>query len=132
MNACEVCQEAAPPRATLCKRCRKLVNRVDTRGRANTQARIAALKRAWDGRAFRCYYTGAALDDTDPSDPRYLSFDHTTPRKGEDVVAAARCINDMKSDMSEDEFRNIVIQLASRFQGGESDAGVLNLKHWRR
>lgn len=44
----------------------------------------------------------------------------------------AATINDMKSDMDNDEFRAMVVQLANRFGGGEFDEGVFNLRYWKR
>lgn len=38
----------------------------------------------------------------------------------------------VKSDMADDEFRAMVLQLAKRFSGGEFDEGMFNLKHWKR
>lgn len=46
------------------------------------------------------------------------------------VVAAL--INDMKLDLSDDEFRTMVIQLANYFNGGKFDESAFNLKHWKR
>jgi len=54
------------------------------------------------------------LVETNPEDPRYITFDHRIPRQEDDIVVAAACINDMKSDLSEDEFKAIVVQLARR------------------
>jgi len=93
---------------------------------------MQALKRAWDGEGFRCYYSGIRLVEDNPKDPRYLTFDHRTPRQESDVVVAAAVLNDMKSDMTEDEFKAMIIQLASRFKGGRFDENVFNLEYFRR
>lgn len=129
---CKVCKSVVHPLAQVCKRCKKLVDRVDTRRKANKLARVAALKSAWDGEGFRCRYSGVRLVENDHRSPRYLTFDHRTPREEDDVVVACACLNDMKSDLTEGEFRAVVMQLASRFQGGPFDERVLNLKHWKR
>ena len=47
-------------------------------------------------------------------------------------VVAAACINDMKTDMSENEFRAVVIALSKAFQGGTIDEKIFNLKYWKR
>lgn len=93
---------------------------------------MRALQRAWDGESFRCYYTGITLVEDNPKDPRYLTFDHLTPRNETDIVVAAAVINDMKSDMSDGEFRAMVLELAKRFRGGKFDERVFNLKYWKR
>ena len=131
-SECAICSTPRHRLAELCKRCKWLVDRVDIRGKANKQARRRALADAWDGTSFRCYYSGIALVDDNRRDPRYLTFDHLTPRVEDRVVACAACINDMKSDLAENEFRAVVIQLAHRFQGGQFDGRCLNLKFWKR
>jgi hypothetical protein len=93
---------------------------------------MRALKQAWDGQSFRCHYTGVRLVENNHRDPRYLTFDHRIPRKEAGVVLACACLNDMKSDLDEAEFRRVVIELAKRFQGGALDEAVLALKHWKR
>ncbi len=95
-------------------------------------ARAKALREAWDGEGFRCYYTGVRLVEDSHSDPRYITFDHLTPREESKIVMVSAAINDMKSDLSDGEFRRLVLQLASRFNGGKFVARAFNLKHWKR
>ena len=114
---CEVCDAETHPLARLCKRCKRFVDRIDIRRKPNKQSRIEALRGAWDGEWFQCYYTGVRLEENDFKHPRYLTFDHKTPRDEDDVVIAAMCINDMKTDLSEDEFRAVVLGLARKFEG---------------
>lgn len=127
-----VCGSPTHRLAELCKGCKRLRDRVDARRRSNRAARVSALQQGWDGEGFRCYYTGIRLIEDDHHDPRYLTFDHRTPRNDDDVVVCAACINDMKSDMTEGEFREVVLQLASRFSGGSFNEKALSLEHWRR
>ncbi len=61
-----------------------------------------------------------------------MSFDHRTPREEDDIVVTAACINDMKTDMSENEFRAVVIALSKVFQGGIIDEKIFNLTYWKR
>jgi hypothetical protein len=131
-SECPVCGAGRHPLAKFCQRCRNLINRVDTRRKPDREARARALKQAWDGSAFRCYFSGVRLVESGSRDPRYLTFDHLVPRREETVVVAAACINDMKSDLSESEFRAVVRALASRFDGGEFDEHVFNLRHCKR
>lgn len=101
---------------------------------SNKDARMRALKTAWDPKlkAFRCHYTGVVLEEEDHKDPLYLTFDHRTPRQEDDIVIAAACINDMKSDLTEDEFKSVVKQLARRFNGEDFDETVLKFACWKR
>lgn len=132
---CEICGVGIHKYAVYCRRCKKLLDRLDTRKRSATdkEARVEALKRAWDGNCFRCHYSGAILSDADYHSPRYLTFDHRTPGNEQDIVVAASCINDMKSDMDETEFKAVVSALAARFNEGKNfEESLLNLQHWRR
>ena len=130
---CPICKSSLHhPLATYCKRCKRLLDRVDIRKKPDKEARVRALQKAWDGEGFRCYYSSIKLVEDNPKDPRYITFDHLTPRKESDIVVVAAVINDMKSDMSDDEFRLMVLQLAIRFKGGKFDERVFNLKHWKR
>jgi len=103
-RSCDICDSPIHPLATFCKRCKKIIDRIDIRKKPDKKARIDALKRAWDGKSFRCYYSGIELDENNHRNPRYLTFDHRIPRKEDDLVVASACINDMKSDMTEEEF----------------------------
>ena len=131
-QVCEICEEEKHRQAHFCKRCRKLINRGNRRTQVDKKARVQALKIAWDGKGFRCYFSGIRLVEDNSKDPRYLTFDHLTPRQKSDIVVAAAVINDMKSDMSENEFKAMVIQLANRFRGGTFKENTFNLKHWKR
>ena len=130
---CAVCGSPLHhPLASYCRRCKKLLDRVDIRSKPDKIARARALQKSWDGEGFRCYYSGIRLIEDNHKDPRYLTFDHLTPRREGNIVVVAAAINDMKSDMADDEFRAMVLQLASRFEGGEFDESVFDLKHWKR
>ena len=102
--------------------------------RPNVPARVEAMKRSWrhEDERFHCYYTGVALDTSNPKSPRYFAFDHRTPRMENDIVVASQLINDMKSDLTEPEFKRLVVELANRFQGGEFDERALEVVHFKR
>ncbi len=130
---CEICSNPARhQQASYCATCRRLVNRVDTRRDDGNGARKGALKNAWDGESFRCYYSDVPLVVDKSSHPLYLTFDHRTPRAKGDLVVAAAVINDMKTDMSEEEFRRLVLELARKFSGKTFDERVVRLKYWKR
>jgi len=130
---CIVCgSELNNPLALYCNRCKKILSRIDTRRKPNREARIRALRQAWDGESFRCFYTGVKLVEDNFKDPRYLTFDHRTPRQEDDIVIVAQVINDMKSDMSDKEFRWMVLQLANKLNGGQFDEKAFKLKYWKR
>jgi hypothetical protein len=83
----------------------------------NKEARIRALKNAWKDSEFYCYYSGVKLLEDNPHSPRYLTFDHQTPRNENDIVVCAALVNDMKSDMDETEFWDIAAQLLDYHHG---------------
>jgi len=133
---CKACGEPANPRARGCKRCSRLLNRIDPRGRPDKDARVRALVAAWDreGRVFRCCYSGVPLltDVEDRSSPRYFSWDHTNPGEEGEVVVCALVVNDMKSDMTIEEFNRLIRVLSRRLEGGpgaEPDDFVLQRFH---
>lgn len=133
MRDCEICsQPARNASASYCARCVRLVGRVGPSRDYGNDALKRALKSAWDGQVFRCHYSSAELVVDDPTNPRYLTFDHRTPPAKGDLVVAAAVINDMKTDMSEKEFERVVIELAKKFSGGPFDKEVLLLRHWKR
>jgi len=114
VKTCQICGAPIHLLASFCKWCKKVLTggRRQKKRKPDRQARIRALKAAWDGEGFRCYYTGIRLVEDNPRDPRYLTYDHRTPRLESDVVLSAALVNDMKSDMSEEEFKTMVTQLA--------------------
>lgn len=134
---CDICGGSISKGKSFCERCKNIRKRSNTRKGAVTdwEARTKALKQAWDRDegCFRCYYTGVRLLEENKKSPRYPSIEHRTPGDEHDIVIVARCINDMKSDMDENEFKAIVSALAARFKGEEDfEESLLDLKHWRR
>jgi hypothetical protein len=133
MRTCSICRSPLQhPQAIYCKRCKRLLDRVDMRRKPDKRVREAALRKAWDGTGFRCYYTGVRLIEDDYRSPRYLTFDHLPPRDESTIAVVASAINDMKSDLSDREFRRMVRQLARRFSGGTFDRRAFGLKYWKR
>ena len=131
MHTCEVCGASRHVLAKFCPDCKRLIGRLDTRRKHNKEARLAALKRSFHNSQFHCHYTGWPLTITDSSSPLYLTWDHRTPGDETDIVVAAAMVNDVKSDLTEDEFRTLVIGLANRFQSG-AEVPPLKPKHWNR
>jgi hypothetical protein len=129
--SCKVCFLPTTGRAEYCERCNVL--RVRNPRRYRMREKVNALRNSWDGQNFKCYYSGIALKTNRgySNDPKYLTYDHVIP--GEDnLVVCAAFINDMKSDLTEDEFRHFVKKLAAHFNGKTPNNWGIKFRCWRR
>jgi hypothetical protein len=130
------CRVRSRPRhfqAYCCSICKRMLDRVDVRGgKPNRAAREQALKNAWDGNCFRCYFTGWELSVDNPKSHLYLTWEHLTSGNEDDIVVAAAIINDMKSDLPEAEFRKLVSALARRFREPNYLVPMMIPQHYRR
>jgi hypothetical protein len=70
----------------------------------------------WDReeKAFLCYFTGLPLTDA-PGSRRSLTWEHLIPGDPWKVVLAADLVNKMKANMTEAEFKKMVLALAEHF-----------------
>jgi len=102
--------------------------------RVDAAARLQALAGSWHDGAFHCYYTGVCLieDHSHWRDHRYLVFEDRVPGDGTSVVVTCALISRMKSDLTEDQFKLIVIELAGTFGGGTFDQGAFPGQSYRR
>ena len=84
------------------------------------------MRDSWRDGAFHCFYTGVALidDGTRWRDHRYLAFEHRTPGDEASVVVTCSLVNRMKTDLTEEQFRAMVAELANVFAGGTFDESV--------
>jgi len=127
-HPCKICQATITTRAEVCPRCRRHITNVEY------TAHLLALLAAWDpvAKGFRCFYTGVLLEENDKSDPWYLAFDHRIPGKKGDLVVCARWVNSMKTALSDDEFRAVIIELdRSRKAKEPFNMAVAEFKYWK-
>ena len=135
-DGCLICGSEKHALARACQRCKKILDRIETRRaadgtarRISKDARVRALQRSWRDGAFHCFYTDIQLV-TDPQrwrdhrDHRYLTFEHQTPGEEESVVVACALVNRMKTDLSDRDFRAFVTELAKTFTGGTFDERI--------
>jgi hypothetical protein len=131
-DGCVICGADKHPQAYACARCKRILDRLETRKNAGVarkydrEARIRAMQQAWRDGAFRCHYTGVVLID-DPArwrDHRYFAFEHQTPGDETSVVVTCALVNRMKTDLTDIEFRVMVSELAKVFTGGSFDEEV--------
>ena len=127
---CVVCGNPKHARAYACTRCKKILDRVEMRRtpegtprRFDREARLTALKESWRDGAFHCAYTGVRLIDDAQQlrDHRYLTFEHQVPGDEASVVVTCSLVTRMKTDLTHDEFKRIVTELAKTFAGGQFD-----------
>ena len=131
VDACVVCGGPPWQESIYCERCRKFVF---WRGYDRAQ-HARAMKEAWnaDEGRFICQYTGAAVDDGDPTSPWYLSFDHGIPGDPKSIIVAASWVNSMKNALSKEEFWKVVGEYDRYLlEGGEFDRDIVEFKYWKR
>jgi hypothetical protein len=129
-DRCVVCGAGTHRPAQGCARCKRILDRVETRRdasgglrRVDAAARLGALARSWRDGAFHCFYTGVCLieDHSRWRDHRYLVFEDRIPGDGTSVVVTCALVSRMKADLAEDQFKLIVTELAKVFDGGTFD-----------
>ncbi len=132
-DRCVVCGAGAHRPADVCARCRRILDRVETRRdasgglrRVDAAARRRALAGSWRDGAFHCFYTGVSLieDHGRWRDHRYLVFEDRIPGDGASVVVTCALVSRMKADLTDDQFKLIVTELAKAFGGGTFDQGA--------
>jgi len=126
---CVICGDEAIPSQQMCARHWRIVRQRPEEHRA----RRLAMQRSWDKkrRRFICEYTGIELNDTDPHDPFYISFDHRTPGRKGDLKLTFRALNEVKSSFSWDELVKVVLELDAHFDGKPFDRDVVGYLYWR-
>jgi hypothetical protein len=128
-ETCKICGKPPLKRCLYCTRCRKA-----TASRTELASKEAALIGSYDKQldGFRCRYTGIIVDLDEPPGPYHLSYDHRFPGCPGNIVVCLFIINFMKSALSDEEFRIIVIRLAKHFTTGEPfDLGGVKFEYWR-
>jgi hypothetical protein len=113
--------------------------RVETRlvihNKPEDSARAEAMIDAWDevGKCFRCQVTGIALEEKDHNSPFFLSFDHVIPGKKGKLQCVCRFVNQMKADLSKEEFLLLVPELADHIRTGRPfNKDVIKFQYWHR
>ena len=128
---CEICGKKPMKRGFYCVRCHGIM----TIESYDIDAKVQALKAAYDKEVdgFRCHYTGFLLDLKDPASPWLLNFDHSFPGQPGKFWLACQIINQMKTQLSEEEFRKVVMELAEHFETKEPyDRDIIKFEYWNR
>ncbi len=112
-----------------CRGCYLFSRRMDQRG-IHAQA-VKAIWKFVRKYGYVCYYTGMALVMDNPKSQWYFSFDHRIPGDNTTVVLTCALVNEMKSDMTDKEFRYYVHQLDRCFRTG-AKIRKRKLIYWER
>lgn len=80
---------------------------------------------------YKCYYTGTPLEVNDSSSPWYCVLDHWIPHDPRKVVLTSAVVNDMKSDLSEEEFWYYVEAFADYKEKGKKIRVRKPIYWWR-
>jgi len=127
---CDLCgKRTFSPKSNHCRRCAHFTKSMNQR-----QIHKDAVKEIEDHvrhRGFVCQYTGVKLNLTNPQDPFYFSFDHMIPGDGLTVKLTFVLLNEMKSDMTFQEFEYFILQFAKFFTTGQKIIKK-KLKYWFR
>lgn len=122
-EVCRVCTEPSEGWSTsfLCARCRRVYEQGGP-GLRKKEARFRAMCAQWnnEAKAFLCYFTDLPLTDRVPGRRTSATWEHLTPGDPWSVVLAADLVNKMKGNMTETQFRRMIVALADHFRTNES------------
>jgi len=130
LGACCICGQAKSSNKSIyCPTCAHTAHRMKwLRLPAKTKEAIWDYIRKY---GYVCYYTGMKLDQKNPHSPWHISFDHCNPRDPGKVVITSYLVNEMKNDLTEDEFWYYIARLADHFRKG-TPVKKRKLKYWSR
>ena len=127
---CDLCgKRTFSPKSPHCRRCAHFTDCMN-----NRQIHKDAVKAIEDHirqHGFICQYTGLKLNLKDHKDPFYFSFDHMIPGDNKSVKLTFILLNEMKSDMTLEEFEYYILQFAKFFTTGKKIIKK-KLKYWFR
>ena len=127
---CDLCHRPVfNVRSKYCRRCSHFAHRLEMqRFGFKTVQEILDHVRTRD---FTCFYTGLPLDMTNPRSPWYCVFNFLTPGDHSKVVLTFALFNEMKSDLSINEFWYYIRQLAN-YKRNHSQIRKKRLVYWNR
>jgi len=127
-DACHICGKPPVPTTLYCARCHRFADQ-EVFDRFKKEALGEAHDPAADG--FRCQVTGELLDIDDRYGPWGLSYDHVKPGRTGRVMVVANFINQMKSQLSLEEFKAVIIELyRHREEGRPFRRDVVKFEFW--
>ncbi len=124
---CCVCRGKTRPNHRYCDRCYSFI-----RGDDDKLKRRAALRDAYDEDhdGFRCKWSNVLLEERDLASPFHLCFDHLYPVRTSTLVVSSELFNSMKSQLTPQEFRIAIKELAAHRCGKQFDRDILKFRYW--
>lgn len=117
IKGCCICGQAVHRyNAIYCLRCAKFFERVRTKH--FPPEAVDGIRKYLKKKGYVCCYSGIKLNLEDKKSPLYAVFDHWIPGDPHKVVVCCAFANEMKSDMTQDEFEDTVCQMADHFRKG--------------
>lgn len=125
---CIICGRDTPPWVRYCDRCRDFF-----RANKDKLKRRTALQAAYDKTVdgFRDHWSCVVLEERDLDDPFHLCFDHRVPVEESELVVSSELFNQMKSQLSPEEFRRAFEELAAHLDGEPFDRDCIKFEYWR-
>jgi len=127
---CIICHHPTINRRHYCERCRPLVQSHHMDKLKRRAALIAAIDRLLD--AFLCQYARRPVELVDRTSHKLIQFDHITPNKTSALQVLWAVFNQMKTDLSDEEFRIIVRLLRDHWLGDPFDKEAVKFHYWSR
>jgi hypothetical protein len=128
VDKCELCGKPPVPGTLYCARCHKLATDNELFNEYKKAGLIESYDPAPDG--FRCAITGVLLDIDDPYGPLGKCYDHIVPGEKR-VIVVANFVNEMKTQLSLEEFKAVVIELYWHFEEGRPfRENVVKFEYW--
>jgi len=127
---CVVCSSPIPKTRTYCDRCRRLVKN----HHAEYLKKRLALQKAWSTaqQAFLCHFSHLPLEEIDRDSPFAIEFDHLIPVKASALAATASFINQLKGDLTGEEFQAALLELVKHWNGAPFDRAAVAFEYWSR
>jgi hypothetical protein len=127
---CIICYHPTINSRVYCQRCRTHVQSRKVDKLKRRRALIDAIDRSRD--VFLCRYSKLVLELIDRSSPFWIQFDHIIPIETSAFQCLCAVFNAMKSQTSDEEFRQLIIMLKKHWLGAPFDRNAVKFEYFNR
>jgi predicted nucleic acid-binding Zn ribbon protein len=129
-NQCVICSAPLYKSTLYCSRCGRIV----TSRHRDQPKRRSALQKAWSSakQAFLCHFSHLPIEEINRDSPFAIEFDHITPIPESDLVATVAFINQLKGDLTADEFKAAFYELVKHWNGTRFNKAAIAFEYWSR